>query len=121
MAAWWSCDRHLGWLDEPNGRQGEGKVEKKKKRHPDGMSEETGAADSVPLEERVESQDSIQRSAAAGSLNSGHPAGSARRSPLEGRIPRTMRFASGSILWLSFSSLLRNSSVTYIVEFAMLT
>ena len=61
-----------GWMSQKIGKV---RAKLKRRKHdPEGTAEETGAADSVPLEERVESQNGIQRrNATAESTKSGLP------------------------------------------------
>ncbi|KAF2175964.1 putative chromate ion transporter [Zopfia rhizophila CBS 207.26] len=51
-----------GWMSQKMGKL-KAKM-KRRKQNAEGMAEETGAADSMPLEERVESQNAIQRRSA---------------------------------------------------------
>ncbi|KAF1955917.1 hypothetical protein CC80DRAFT_594089 [Byssothecium circinans] len=67
-----------GWLSQKLGMV-KTKL-KRRKRNPEGMAEETGATESVPLEERIEGQNGIQRrSVTTGSQKSGH----SREAPLQ--------------------------------------
>ena len=60
-----------GWMSQKIGKV-RAKL-KRRKHNPEGTAEETGAADSVPLEERVESQDGIQRRTATAESRKSDP------------------------------------------------